>query len=123
MQLRRIIMSALVVFCVGSIALATSFTWTGGGADDDWDTCENWGSNGIVCYPSSSRDDATIPTTTSPPWLVDLTDETIDDLTITEDTTFGDADGNDPTLRVDSVTITGATITIHYGATITTLPS
>ena len=112
------------VVCVATccaVGLATTFTWTGEGADDDWTTCDNWeiiGQN--ACYPSLTGDDIYIWEDGSP-WDIDLVTEEVDDMYILGDVDFGVESGT-PTLTVDqltlqapddaamSVTISGATI-------------
>lgn len=74
--------------------------------------------DGVVCYPASTRDDATIPVTSGPTWQVALITEQIDDLTILDSVDFTSAEP-DPQLAVESLTIGGpATITITEGASI-----
>ncbi len=101
---------ASVILGVGApamIALAVSFTWVGNGADDHWDTTANWQSAGCAsCYPDDANDTATIDVHNAD---VDLVNEEISDLTIADSVTFGDADGNNPTLCVTGLTITGDT--------------
>ncbi|MBE7457899.1 MAG: hypothetical protein HS102_14960 [Planctomycetia bacterium] len=87
-------------------ALAANYTWTGHGSNDDWDTGSNWV---VACcnpaYPDDSGDNATISGTHS----VNLINESIGNLALSGTVIFNDADGNDPTLAVQKVTLTGAT--------------
>jgi hypothetical protein len=115
----KTLLALVLAFAVASVvALGASFTWTGNGGDDDWDTCGNWDAcEALVQYPGDCNADATISGT----YTVDLITESIDDLTISGTVTFGDANGNDPFLSADSLTIVGgASVTIGEGATITT---
>lgn len=91
------------------VALASTYAWTGGGADDDWDTCSNWTVTGIPipCYPNSSGHDASIGYNAGG-WAINLITlpdtEKIDDLTIDSDVNFGSAGGT-VTLRTTTVVI------------------
>jgi len=106
-------------------ALAATFTWTGFGSDDDFDTTANWVSVGCSsCYPDDTGDNATV----SGDFNVDLItlagSASMGSLTLSGTVLFGDANGNDPTLKVQSVTINGAeggtTIKIKQRATVET---
>lgn len=100
---------ALVILGVGApvmVAWAVSFTWVGNGADDHWDTTTNWTTICAPCYPDDSGDTATIDVHNAD---VDLVNVEIGDLTIEDSVTFGDADGENPTLCVTGLTITGDT--------------
>lgn len=120
MAVLRIILVALAVVMVGGggVALATTYFWNGNQANHDWDDCLNWDViGGVGCrYPSTTSDDAIIPSTGGP-WTVELVNEAIDDLTISDDTDFGSATGTPVTLKVDTLTICGAVVRIT-GATI-----
>lgn len=105
------IFKAGVAYLLGAtVCLAGTFSWTGAGSDDDWDTIPNWsGLGGSLGYPDDYADDAIIegpgasPATTT----VNLVDETIDDLTVTGRVSFEDPANADPQLHVDTFTITG----------------
>jgi hypothetical protein len=115
----RTLLALVLAFAVASVvALGASFTWTGNGGDDDWDTCGNWDAcTQMPTYPSDCNSDATIDGT----YTVDLVEESIDDLTVCGTVTFGDANDDDPTLFVDSLTIEGGgSVTIGDGAIIET---
>ena len=104
MRIRDAKLAVLIVGCCATLALAATYTWIGEGADDDWDTCENWEPSVVnPCYPANRGGDATIPSTEGT-WAVDLISVQIDDLTINGSVTFGAAEDG-PTLCVDSVTI------------------
>ena len=107
----------LTLGCAGLFCLGASYTWTGNGADDDWDNGDNWSCIGACgSYPDTASDDATVNGTHD----VDLIDECIDDLTITGTVNIGAAEFT-PTLHVDTFTIAGpATVTIGELATIWT---
>ncbi|MCC7290654.1 MAG: hypothetical protein IT449_01180 [Phycisphaerales bacterium] len=109
---KRLIAGAGAALAGGSLWAAT-FTWTGGGSDNDWDTTANWFSLACMnCYPDGDNDDATIPASPGG-YIVDLTDETIDDLAIEGDTDFF-SDGGTTVLWVDSLTIVGpARVEVH----------
>ena len=120
----RIILAALAVVMVGAggVALATTYIWTDNQANHDWDDCLNWVSyGGAGCrYPSTTNDDAIIPSTGGP-WTVELVTDGIDDLTISDDTDFDSATGGAVTLTVDTLTIAGGvTVTITGSAGIVT---
>jgi len=109
----------LTLACAGLFCLGASFTWTGNGADDDWDTCGNWDACSQVFLYSGTGDDATIDGT----YTVDLIDQTIDDITLSGTITFGAAE-SDPVLTVNTFTIeSGAALTITEGATILAIGS
>ncbi|MCG3126983.1 MAG: hypothetical protein CHACPFDD_01839 [Phycisphaerae bacterium] len=96
---------ALTLALPSGAALAATFAWTGGGADDDWDTCANWTVTGIpACYPSANGDDVSIGYNASG-WSVNLIAEQIDDFTIDSDVAFDSATGDDVTLVASTVTI------------------
>lgn len=64
------------------------------------------------CYPDDPNEDATIPTSAGG-YVIDLVDETIDDLTIEGDTDFFSKSGT-TVLWVDSLTIVGpARVEVH----------
>ncbi|MCG3129071.1 MAG: hypothetical protein CHACPFDD_03980 [Phycisphaerae bacterium] len=87
------------------VVLAATFGWTGGGADDDWDTCDNWTVTGIpACYPSANGDDVSIGYNASG-WSVNLIAEQIDDFTIDSDVDFDNTAGGNVTLVTSTVTI------------------
>lgn len=109
----------LILGCAGLLCLGASFTWSGNGADDDWDTCGNWDAcSQFFQYPGTG-DDATIDGT----YTVDLIDQTIDDLTLSGTVTFGAAE-TDPVLTVNTLTIQShASLTISEGASILAVPN
>ncbi|MCG3128896.1 MAG: hypothetical protein CHACPFDD_03792 [Phycisphaerae bacterium] len=95
----------LALALLPGVVLGATFAWTGGGADDDWDTCSNWTVTGIpACYPSASGDDVSIGYNASG-WSVNLISEQIDDFTIDSDVAFDSATGSDVTLVASTVTI------------------
>jgi hypothetical protein len=115
----RTLLALVLAFAVASVvALGASFTWTGNGGDDDWDTCGNWDAcSQVPTYPGSSNDDATISGT----YDVDLINEEIDDLTVSGTVVFGDAAGDDPVLCLDSLRVQGVSnVTVIEGARILT---
>jgi len=116
--------ACMVMLVVVSVGFAGSFTWTGNGSDDDWDTTANWTSSSCMgCYPDDTGDDATIPTPACcTGYAVNLITESIDDLTIEGDVDFSGASG-DPVLTVDSVTIIGPAVLTMSDASIRTLTS
>ena len=123
MMLRvKFTLKVLGLACAAGLCLGASFTWTGGADPDfDWSHGDNWeeSSPGTCLYPCTTNDDATIPYLAAG-YTVDLTEEEIDDLTIHASVEFG-AVGTDPTLIVDSLTLsaTSAAITVEIsGATI-----
>lgn len=93
-----------------------SFTWTGGGSDDDWDTTGNWGPGGLG-YPDD-LDDATIPDS-SGAWQVNLITVTIDDLAISGDVNFSGVTQG-ATLTMDSGTIVGPAVVTNDGTAVLT---
>ncbi len=112
--------TALLALAAGWLASAAApalaaFTWSGAGADDDWDNCENWVPDNDPCstYPDDTGDDAVIPEAGSP-WTVNLVTESIGALTINGDTDFT---GDD--LTTTSVTFSagdsGLTVTFDEG--------
>lgn len=95
----------LILGCAVATSLGATWTWSGAGADDDWDTCGNWGATACtmpVGYPSTTNDDVTF----SQDDIIELIDEEIDDMLIEYDITFDGGDG--VTLTVDSLFIKGA---------------
>ena len=106
-----------IILSSGALCLGASFSWSGSGTGDDWDTCGNWDAcSGARGYPQAG-DDATIDGT----YDVDLVTVTIDDLTVTGIVTLGDADSDDPTLTLDSLTVTGdSTVELTEGSTVVT---
>ena len=129
MKPKRRVWGWMLLFAVvfTTAAVGALYTWTGADpGTDTWRSDQNWTTLicgiGVPCYPNTVNDDATIPVGT-PPWTVDLTTETIDDLRIEESVDFGAADA-DPILNVDSLTIVGGagpvTVTISGGAKIQT---
>jgi len=104
--------------------LGATFTWDGGGADEDWDTCDNWSGIGLTCcYPCSTSDSAIIPYDAQQvPWTIELTDETIDDLSVNASVAFY-PDGASNTLTLSGTLTLTATqaptlITMNSGAKI-----
>lgn len=123
-------MGVIALTLVAGVAAADMFTWTGGGANDDWDDTDNWSSSALSQFPDDSNDDADVPSSGSP-WDVDLISDGaspddpqcyhIEDLTIEGDVDFGDGSNDDAVLCVDSLIITGeAVVTINDGAKILT---
>lgn len=117
---RRIrLLTCLAVTVIATTALGSLFTWTGSGGNDLWSNHDNWDHPGgcLSCWPDDATDDAKIPTNGST-WAIDLITETIDDLTIEDDVTFGDG-GLDAVLTTESVAINGpAVVTVSEGVTI-----
>jgi|GEM_PF-1125730 len=120
-------MAGVLIFAgAGAVCLGALFTWTAGGADDDWDTSANWSTQGQRPYPSTTNDDALFPAGADG-WYVGLITEQIDDLTLNTSRDFYSAGGT-VTLTVDSITIAGpapggasyTTVTVFENATITT---
>jgi len=116
--------AALVLGCCATLAGAAVYTWTGGGADDDWDTCGNWTPHLTPCYPCDADEDATIPASLGG-YDVGLITGEIKDLTVQGDATFGAAGGTyAPTMTGDTITITGGqagtTVIVTDGATLDT---
>jgi hypothetical protein len=107
----------LMLGCAGVFCLGASYTWTGGGANDDWDNGDNWSCTGLCgSYPVNGDDAAADGTFT-----IDLIDQAIDDLTLSGTITFGDAGGDDPVLCLDTLTITaGADLQMTEGARLIT---
>lgn len=114
-------MVGICIFLTSVSGYGANYTWTGHGADDAFDTTSNWV---VVCcnppYPDDTGDNGTI----SGVFDVDLINESIGDLDLSGTVIFGDANGDDPTLQVQTVTITGAagvtTIKIKQKATLET---
>ena len=124
MRVRTLTLKLLALACTATCMGAT-FTWTAGGADDDWDNTDNWFATGCLdCYPDDTNDDATIPYTAGG-YTVDLVTESIDDFAIAGSVDFYSASGGVPqTLTVQSlsigaasaetvITISGATISVE----------
>ena len=106
-----------ILGCAALFGLGATFTWTGGGTDDDWDNCENWTTSSIgECSPDDANDDAVIDVGGVEP--IDLVTTTIDDMTISAVVIFGAAEPN-ASLCVDSLTITaGGAASMTDGASI-----
>ncbi len=97
---------------------ALTFTWTGGGGDDDWDTTQNWSSGACAnCSPDDTNDDALFSDEECGWGTVELVTEEIGELEILADVDFT-PDAGTPTLTVDKLTIHG---TIECGETIVTI--
>ncbi|MCG3128862.1 MAG: hypothetical protein CHACPFDD_03758 [Phycisphaerae bacterium] len=95
---------------------AATYSWTANGADDDWDTCQNWVVVGIGgCWPNDSNDDAQVPYHAGGRDIRLITVNQIDDFTIQSSVDFTSATGNAETLYAESITIAGGT----YGVTVT----
>ena len=97
------------------------FIWTDGGSGHAWNVVANWDFG--VGYPSSTAHGAVFPSVDLSPWAVDLTTETIGQLTIEGNVDF-DTAGGTPTLDIQRLVIVGDTnadtvITIAGGAKIT----
>lgn len=106
----------LFVGCAVGICFGGTYTWNGGGADDDWDNADNWSCIACTGYPDGTDDDAVIDGT----YDVDLVDECIDDLTVTGTVDFAYVTSGS-TVHVDTFTIAGpATVTMATHARITT---
>ncbi|MBU0637870.1 MAG: hypothetical protein KKB50_03325 [Planctomycetes bacterium] len=107
MKAPRILLAVLAIGCTGALALAATYTYWGAGPDDDWDTCKNWILVGIgTCSPSTTSDDATIPSAGST-WSINLVTAEMDDLTIAGSVDFA-SPGSTQTLTVNSLTIDGS---------------
>ena len=107
----------LILGCAALFVLGATFTWTGGGANDDWDNGDNWDCTACSGYPDGTDDDASADGI----YTIDLIDETIDDLTLSGTITFGDANGDDPVLCLDTLTINAASdLDMTAGARIVT---
>jgi len=107
MNRKRICLVAAAILTAAGAVLAATYVWSGGGDDNDWDNCRNWDPPGqfFPCYPSTENHDAEVRAQGGP-WTIDLIEETIDDLTIATDVTFGMAT-SPPWLSVDSLTVVG----------------
>ncbi|MBU0638293.1 MAG: hypothetical protein KKB50_05465 [Planctomycetes bacterium] len=113
----RLLVAVLMLGLGAAVAVAASYSWVGLGADDDWDTCDNWAKTGLggECYPSSTNDDATIPVSEST-WTIDLIEvDEMDDLTILSSVDF-DTAGGSVTVEVDTLTIdaSGGDVTVTF---------
>lgn len=90
--------------------LRASWTWTGGGADDEWSTVQNWSGAGGACpFPCSTADDVSVSLCAFN--IEPESNRTIDDLSLSVNQggcggTF-DGLGNEVTVTCDTVTITG----------------
>lgn len=86
---------------------AALWTWTGGGgANHNWDNCDNWNRPYLdPCYPSWDTDDVLIPTP-SPyqAWTINLITEQIDTMTIEGSVHFAAAESS-PALQVTELSI------------------
>ncbi|HNQ23892.1 MAG TPA: hypothetical protein PKK06_12430 [Phycisphaerae bacterium] len=128
MKLRHWIAGVLIFAGAGAVCLGALFTWTAGGADDDWDTAANWSGppGGQHGWPCTGNDDALFPAGAEGPY-VGLITEQIDDLTINSSRDFYSVGGT-ATLTADSLTIAGpapsgasyTTVTVFENATIKT---
>ncbi len=108
---------ALVVLAAfltpGGLVLAASFTWTGnGGTENEWDNCANWSCTGCgalsQCFPGSANDDVLIDGDAEAVLLVEAEEE-IEDLTLKGTFTFtGGTAETTRELKVESLTIDGA---------------
>lgn len=125
-RLNRMIPAGLGLLLMAVSGSAATFTWSGNGADDDWDTTANWQAAGCTtCYPDDAGDDVTISGIFDVGLVkVGGTNLAIGDLTLSDTVILEDADGNDPTLFAQKVTITGAeggtTIKVKQKATLET---
>jgi hypothetical protein len=120
MTVRHLAIAFLLSLVLVAVATAALWTWTGSGGDDHWDTCANWDRCSIAQEFPGDGDDALIEGT----YDVDLIDETIDDLTVDGTVTFGDANGDDPTLEVDAFIVeAGSVVNIGEGAVIQGYPT
>lgn len=115
--MRACALSAVAV----NMLLASPYSWTGNGTDDAWCNHANWDCLGFcLCvgndcgFPDGKNDDAGFRT--AGPFDVDLCTVTVDDVDISVDVDFDAA--TPATLKVDSLTITGSTITLTGNATI-----
>lgn len=102
--------------------MLTVFTWTGNAsANSDWDDISNW--DEPVDYPSTTDDEAVFPGNAASLWSVDLTSETIGELTVEENVDF-DCTAPGATLEVDKFVIdatsTYVSVSVCSGATIKT---
>ena len=115
-----------VLLCFGAVAVAETFTWTGGGANALWSTCGNW--TAVVpdpdpCYPAETTDDVMIDG--EPPHADRVFLETncppeedcliVDDITFKGTFTIDNAQTGLSRLIMDSMRIVGGT----NGATLT----
>jgi len=119
-------LAAVLLCCLGLVALATSYTWTGDSQQCTqnenavclWGEQLNWDPTGYSCtpncFPRTTDDDATIAED-----VYNLTlDETleIDDLGITMTGTphraIFLASGDGETVTCDTITISGATVSV-----------
>ncbi|MFQ5414806.1 MAG: hypothetical protein ACE5E6_10145 [Phycisphaerae bacterium] len=120
--------SAVLLGAIGAagIALASPFTWTGSGTDDNFHNPNDWLCLGTCpcpsggCYPDGQDDDAGFRT--GGPHDVDLAAVCIDDIDIGVDVNFDAATAT--TLTVDTVAIAagagGGLVTFTANATVTT---
>ncbi len=104
---------------VAMLAAAADFTWTGGGTDDYYDNCANWGTCPSGGYPSTTSDRAIFPWDSGQDWTVPLITEDILELAVEDNTEFTSDDETitfTSKLTVDAedggieVTVTSSTI-------------
>lgn len=96
--------------------LRAIYTWTGNGADDNWDTAGNW-SSAVAGHPDDCTDNALIP---SGSWDVALIAEQISDLEISGNVDFSGSQQTPPILKADSITLSGSSaITLTFTSTCT----
>ncbi|MCG3130465.1 MAG: hypothetical protein FLDDKLPJ_01227 [Phycisphaerae bacterium] len=125
-RLNRMLPTGVGLLLTAVSGSAATFTWSGNGADDQWDTTANWQAVACAnCYPDDADDDVTISGIFDVGLVkVGGTNLAIGDLTLSDTVILEDADGNDPTLAVQKVTISGAeggtTIKIKQKATLET---
>lgn len=117
--------SFLAVLATAAASLATNFIWTGLDASNSWNQSDNWSSSALGEFPDGADDDVSIPANGVAVWAIDLTTETVGDITINASVDFGAVSGT-PTLQTDyfvmcapvgvaiELTISGdATIDVH----------
>jgi len=119
MKGRRLTLKLLALVSA-AMCMGATFTWDSGGADDDWDTCDNWSGIGLTCcYPCTTSDDGIIAyDVQAVPWTVDLTTEIIGNLSVNARVNFYPADASN-TLTVNET----FTLTATQAATVVTMNS
>lgn len=109
MRLRNFKIAATVIaaVCLAVAAQAIHFTWIGQGADDDFDTAQNWAAVTIPTppYPDGTDDNALFPWKASGGWPCNLINESIGDITIRGsvdfDTAFGTVTLSATSLKIE----------------------
>ena len=109
-------------------AMLADYTWTGAGPGDLWSQQCNWTFPPVcgIDYPDGTDDNARFPVNThDPSWAVDLTTETIGDLTIEANVDFDSASGFpclEPAKLVVDGTDAAITLTMSGNASIYVAP-